>query len=108
MCTNFKDPGLQGYASDLFRENEGKIDTIFIKLPPPTPTIKKYDAKGNVHQVNNMAGYYNRHGGCIHGDCLAETVSGVKKVKDLKKGDVVKTHVGFSKITCVLITEVAE
>lgn len=73
MCTNFKDPGLQGYASDSFRNNEGSIDTIFIKLPPPVPSIKKYDAKGNVRnaKVNNMDKYYNNYGGCIHGDCVA-------------------------------------
>lgn len=53
-----------------------------------------------------MAGYYNRYGGCIHGDCLATTVSGTKSVKELEKGDLVKTHAGFSKIRCVLITEV--
>ncbi len=81
MCTNFKDPGLQGYGSEIFRENESKIDTIFIKLPPPTPTIKKYDDQGNARQVNNMAGYYNRGGGCIHGDCTAISISGIKKVK---------------------------
>lgn len=106
MCTNFKDPGLQGYASELFRLNESNIDTIFIKLPPPTPTIKKYDPKGNVRQVNNMAGYYNRGGGCIHGDCQVTTNEGVKKVSELKQGNIVKTHLGFSKIKCVLITNV--
>lgn len=106
MCTNFKDPGLQGYASELFRSNESNIDTIFIKLPPPTPTIKKYDPKGNVRQVNNMAGYYNRGGGCIHGDCEVTTNEGIKKVSELKQGDIVKTHLGFSQIKCVLITNV--
>lgn len=53
-----------------------------------------------------MAGYYNRYGGCIHGDCLASTNEGVKKVSELKKGDIVKTHLGFSSIKCVLITDV--
>ena len=106
MCTNFKDPGLQGYGGELFRENESKIDTIFIKLPPPTPTKKKYDAQGNAHQVNNMANYYNRYGGCIHGECLVTTVSGKKAIKELRKGDLVKTHFGFSEIKCVLVTEV--
>ncbi len=55
-----------------------------------------------------MAGYYNRGGGCIHGDCLATTATCIKSVKELKKGDIVKTHAGFSKILCVLITEVNE
>lgn len=53
-----------------------------------------------------MAGYYNRGGGCIHGDCIINLNSGVKKVKDAKKGDIVKTHIGYSKIKCVTITEV--
>ena len=105
MCTNFKDPGLQSYASELFRENEGRIDTVFIKLPPPTPTIKKYDNQGNVRQVQNMGNYYNRYGGCIHGECTAELINGeVKKIKQLRKGDMVKTHVGYSKIVCVIAT----
>jgi hypothetical protein len=39
-----------------------------------------------------MANYYNYGGGCIHGDCLAMTQSGLKKVKDLKKDDIVKTQ----------------
>ncbi len=73
MCTNFKDPGLQGDGSEAFRGNESKVNTVWIKLPPPPPTIKKYDAQGNVRQVNNMANYYDQYGGCIHGDCLAIT-----------------------------------
>ena len=108
MCTNFKDPGLQGYGSELFRDNESKIDTIFIKLPPPTPSIPKYDAQGQARQVQNMSNYYNRYGGCIHGECLAVTNSGIKKIKDLKKGDIVKTHEGFSEIKCIVMTEVRE
>lgn len=29
-------------------------------------------------------------------------------MKDLKKGDIVKTHIGFSEIKCVLVTEIGE
>lgn len=43
-----------------------------------------------------MGNYYNQYGGCIHGDCLAQTLTGLKKVKDLKKGDKVKCKKGFS------------
>lgn len=76
MCTNFKDPGIQKYCGLLFREIENNIDTIFIQLPPPKPTIKKFDAQGNVKQVQNMAHYYNAYGGCIAGDCMAKLSNG--------------------------------
>lgn len=54
-----------------------------------------------------MANYYNRGGGCIHGDCQAQTKDTIKSVRDLRKGDLVKNHLGgYSKITCVLTTKV--
>jgi hypothetical protein len=53
-----------------------------------------------------MAHYYNYGGGCIHGDCLAETQNGFINVSSLKKGDTIKTKSGYSKIKCVLVTEV--
>jgi len=88
MCTNFKDPGIQKYCGLLFREMENNIDTIFIQLAPPTPTIKKYDAKGNVKQVQNMSNYYNAYGGCIAGHCLCELPNGkFKKIEDLVIGE---------------------
>lgn len=41
VCTNFKDPGLQAYGGKLFQDLQNDIDTVFIKLPAPEPTIKK-------------------------------------------------------------------
>ena len=70
MCTNFKDPGIQAYGGNLFKTLQDSIDTIFIKLPPPQPSISKYDAHGNLKQVDNMDDYYDAYGGCIHGECL--------------------------------------
>lgn len=69
MCTNFKDPSLQLYGGKLFRELQSTMDTIFIGLAPPIPSIPKYDAKGNVKVVADMGGYYDYYGGCIYGEC---------------------------------------
>lgn len=54
------------------------MDTVFINLPPPTPSIKKYDAQGNLKVVQDMSNYYDQYGGCIYGDCLATLADGSK------------------------------
>jgi hemerythrin len=43
MCTNFKDPGLQLYGGELFRALQNSMDTVFINLPPPVPSIPQYN-----------------------------------------------------------------
>lgn len=79
MSTNFKDPGLQFYGGDLFKSLQDSIDTIFIKLPPPEPSIKKYDANGNLKQIYSMDDYYDVGGGCIHGKCSVQLKDGSTK-----------------------------
>ena len=51
----------------MFEKIQDQIDTIFIKLPPPEPSIKKYDSQGNLHTVGDMGHYYDQYGGCIYG-----------------------------------------
>ncbi len=52
------------------------MDTVFINLPPPTPSIKKYDANGNLKVVQDMGNYYDQYGGCIYGDCDIQMADG--------------------------------
>ena len=88
MCTNFKDPGIQLYTGKTFKKAEERIDTIFIKLPPPEPTIKKYDSDGNLKQVEDMSSYYDVDGGCIGCESSIRMSDGTLKfAKDLKKND---------------------
>ena len=55
---------------------------MFINLPPPIPSIKKYDAQGNLLVVNDMNNYYDQYGGCIYEDCDVLMFDGTnKKVK---------------------------
>lgn len=85
MCTNFKDPGVQMYRGELFKQLQNTFDTVFINLPPPIPSIKKYDSQGNLLVVANMNSYYDYEGGCIDGDCLAQLADGSsKRIKELK------------------------
>ena len=82
MCTNFKDPGLQLYGGELCKSLQGTSDTVFIHLTPPIPSIKKYDAQGNLLVVDNMNNYYDQYGGCIYGECEALMANGkMMKVK---------------------------
>jgi len=38
QCTNFMDPGLQVFGGRLFKAYRSEGDTIFVSLPPPTPS----------------------------------------------------------------------
>lgn len=54
-----------------------------------------------------MAQYYNYYGGCIDGDCNVQMADGsFKKVKKIKKEDLVKTPTGSSKVMCILRTSI--
>ncbi|CAE7878020.1 unnamed protein product [Symbiodinium microadriaticum] len=37
LCNNFKDPGVQPYGGDLFREVRDAADDIFLTIPAPNP-----------------------------------------------------------------------
>jgi len=88
QCSNFKDPGLQVYGSDVFATIRDEADDIFVDLPPPTPT--GYGRSASAAPVD-MSAYYNASGGCFAGHCLVELADGtVKRVDALRKGDRVR------------------
>ena len=52
-----------------------------------------------------MAQYNNYYGGCIDANCDVMMANGkLKKIKDIVKGDLVKTPTSESKVSCVLKT----
>jgi len=134
QCNNFKDPGVSHFAGDLFKQIRQKADDAFCMLPAPKPTANvssppnySYAAsststtsssaapKANKparHRNVNMNAYYNNCGGCFSGDGLVEMSDGsFKLVKDLKKGDVVKSQDANGKSTdgtvkCVVMTKI--
>ena len=58
---------------------------IFINLPPPENDCggeKNLDS----HQFTHI--FYNAYGGCFTGDAFVELKNGKKKVKNLRKGDI--------------------
>lgn len=59
QANNFKDPGVQIYGGKLFQSLRDTADAVFLKLPPPKPTIKKHDGSSHA-QMASMAAYNNR------------------------------------------------
>ena len=106
QCNNFKDPGVQHYGSEIFQKNRDKLDQIFLTLPAPKASIKR---ENNVH-VKNMSNFHNRYGACFHGDCSVSMQDGTaKKVRNLIKGDVVKSQDNKGAIIkCVVVTPIKD
>jgi hypothetical protein len=105
MCNNFKDPGVQGYGGPLFQKIRDEVDDIFCKLPPPTPT--SYTASSsNYTPVSSMSVYNYSYNPCFDGECLVKmNDETMKKVKDIKKDDIIMTSNGDStKVQCVVKT----
>ena len=86
QCGNFKDQSLKKYSNEDFEKLQKVGNKIFISLPAPENDI--HFEKGNISQSVFADIYYNAFGGCFTGDALVELKNGKKKVKNLKKGEI--------------------
>ena len=84
QCGNFKDQSLKKYENADFEEMRKIGNKIFINLPPPENDCGGEDIDCDTFQDI----FYNSCGGCFNGDAFVELKKGKKKVKYLKKGDI--------------------
>ncbi len=89
------------YGGDLFQKLRDVSDAVFLKLPPPTPSITKSD--GSRHApVANMNVYYNSGAVCFSGASLVLMADGaVKRCDEIRAGDCVW---GGHEVRCVVKT----
>jgi Mg-chelatase subunit ChlD len=126
QCNNFKDPGVQQFAGNLFNQIRIIADNAFCMLPAPKPTtllLHKYSrsasnnmrggssnmggGSSNTHSApSNMSSYYTRDGGCFSGNSLITLIDSNKEyqvnVSTIKKGDFVKTNFDCTRVKCVI------
>ncbi|KAJ3041140.1 hypothetical protein HDV00_009855 [Rhizophlyctis rosea] len=106
ICNNFKDPGVQVYGGQLFKELQGTIEKVFLGLPPPKPSNRRRTRAGSLSapsQPVNMARYYNSSNPCFAGWCSVRMEGGMtKRVDEVKKGDRLE---GGGEVVCVLVTK---
>ncbi|KAL4497817.1 hypothetical protein ABPG72_000572 [Tetrahymena utriculariae] len=110
ICTNFKDPGVQGYGGNLFSRQRDQIEKIVMSIDPPKPS---YKSASNV-QINSALftqHYYDPNNPCFEGNSQVKMANGtIKKVKEIKKGDEIYCpNTGKAeKVKCVIETEIKE
>jgi len=109
VCSNFKDKGVQSYATDLFKQFQRQGADLFTTIPPPPGSIRHKMSAGGYHAVSastvpvSMTTYYNPSSGCFHGDARVtledETIVPMKHVLP---GMRVKTPLGFATVRKVI------
>jgi hypothetical protein len=128
VCHNFKDPGVQLYGGPLFKDQQHKADKIFCSLPPPRQSIKtpsktplvlpplpgtsapsgSGSGSGSAAApaaAPSMEVYMDcGGGGCFDGEAEVVLLHGAhKKVKDIKKGDILMDSAGVaSQVVCLV------
>jgi hypothetical protein len=102
FCNNFKDPGVQLYGGPLFEMIRDIADAVFLKLPPPKPSVKKRD--GSAYKAPaSMQAYYDCDAVCFSGESLVLMADlSSRKCASLRPGDKV---FGGGTIRCVVRTE---
>ena len=97
QCGNFKDQSLKFYSNEDFEKMQKNGNKIFISLPAPE---NDYDKGSNISQTNFTQLCYNAYGGCFTGNAFVEMNKGnKKKVKDLRKGDIL---LNGAEVLCVV------
>jgi hypothetical protein len=96
QCGNFKDQSLKLYGGNDFEEMRKIGNKIFVNLPPP-----ENDCGGsqNIDSDDFEDYFYSYSGGCFNGDAIVELKNGKKKVKNLKKGDILSNG---AKVVCLI------
>jgi len=102
QCMNFKDPGLQIYGGDLFRQNQMAADKAFDDLPPPIPSGSREERA--ILPRSLTLSLNNPSGGCFGGDCKILMSHGVKKpIKDIHAGEMVWSIKGYATVLAVVV-----
>lgn len=101
QCVNFKDAGLQFFATDLFRRIQDKGNELFDSLPVPQPSCSYYGG-GSYAAPASMAAFNTAQGGCWLGHCKVQMDNGSwKPTHQLRAGESV---LGGHRILCVVRT----
>jgi len=109
QCMNFKDPGLQVYGGELFREIQLLADKAFDSLPAPIPsgrppTVSHVFGGGPINSPRSLTQSFNNPtGGCFAGNCRVMMADGSRRpIKNTNPGEMVWTPSGPSQILAVL------
>ena len=102
QCGNFKDESLKLYGGKDFEEMLKIGNKIFVNLPPP-----ENDCGGskNISTSDFEDYYYDSDNGCFNGEAIVELKNGKKKVRDIKKGDILSNG---SKVICLIENKICK
>ena len=99
---NFKDQTLKLYGGNDFEEMLKIGNKIFVNLPPPENDC---GGSNNIQSDDFEDYFYDASGGCFNGEAIVELKNGKKKVKDLKKGDILSNG---AKVVCLVENKVCK
>ncbi|CAJ1955833.1 unnamed protein product [Cylindrotheca closterium] len=102
-CTNFKDPGLQIYATSKFGMIRDEAEEIFCKIPPPTPSRRVESSR--FRPVASMSTYYNAAAGCLARGSVRMVDGRFVPVSSVCPGDTLQLGSRAVKVRCVVTTE---
>lgn len=102
-CTNFKDPGLQIYATSKFGMIRDQAEEIFCNIPPPTPS-RRVDSR-RFQPVASMSSYYNAAAGCLARGNVRLVDGRYVPVASIAPGDTLQIGSRTVKVRCVVTTE---
>ncbi len=117
-CNNYKDFGVQKYATSEFENLREIYSEMFNKIPPPKPDVRISNSTSSTssHRSNvDMSSFNNRGGVCFTGDNLVylkfENEIYKDKIENLKKNDLIAIDVDengkftFDIIECIIKTD---
>ena len=105
-CNNFKDPGVQAYASEQFDQARDALDAVFNNLQPPVPSIRPHDGTCAmaVSAQRFSASFNNHYNGCFAPETPVFMADGTeKRIDELAKGDLVFAPDATSRAAEVLV-----
>lgn len=103
QCTNFKDPGVQMYATTRFKTIRDASDEKFNTLPPPKASRKHKTAA--FRSVGTMKTYNRCCAPCFASGPVQLADGQVIDIGKLKAGHLVQTPTGPAKVLCIIATE---